>query len=104
MPLYSGASFTDEATSTVNGSSSTSSTISSDGSAPPATATAASDRGRNSTSTSGAVPRRVAVFVEPSPFTYVCGYKNRFTTMVRHLQESGCEVLLVTTGAAFAPF
>lgn len=44
------------------------------------------------------VPKRVAVFVEPSPFTYVCGYKNRFCTMIKFLVEAGCEVLVVTTG------
>ncbi|CAD7700871.1 unnamed protein product [Ostreobium quekettii] len=45
-----------------------------------------------------AAPKRVAVFVEPSPFTYVCGYKNRYCNMIRHLVEEGCEVLVVTTG------
>ena len=33
-----------------------------------------------------------------SPFTYVSGYKNRFTTMIKYLVEAGCEVLVVTTG------
>jgi sulfoquinovosyltransferase len=33
------------------------------------------------------VPKRVALFVEPSPFTYVCGYKNRFQTLIRYLKE-----------------
>jgi len=50
-----------------------------------------------------APPRRVAVFVEPSPFTYVSGYKNRFCTMIRHLREAGCEVLVITTGAPPPP-
>ncbi|GFR39619.1 hypothetical protein Agub_g83 [Astrephomene gubernaculifera] len=46
-------------------------------------------------------PRRVCIFVEPSPFTYVSGYKNRFTTMIRFLVEAGCEVLVVTTGKGY---
>lgn len=36
--------------------------------------------------------------VEPTPFTYVSGYKNRFQTMIRHLVEAGDEVLVITTG------
>lgn len=43
-------------------------------------------------------PRRIAIFVEPSPFTYVCGYANRFTNTIRCLMEQGCEVLVITTG------
>ncbi|KXZ55233.1 hypothetical protein GPECTOR_3g374 [Gonium pectorale] len=46
-------------------------------------------------------PRRVCIFVEPSPFTYVSGYKNRFTTMIKYLVEAGCEVLVVTTGRGY---
>lgn len=44
-------------------------------------------------------PKRICIFVEPSPFTYVSGYKNRFTSMIKYLVEAGCEVLVVTTGA-----
>jgi len=44
------------------------------------------------------VPKRVAVFVEPSPFTYVCGYQNRFRNMIKYLRESDVEVLVVTPG------
>lgn len=43
-------------------------------------------------------PKRVAIFVEPSPFTYVCGYKNRYCNAIKYLVEAGCEVLVVTTG------
>lgn len=43
-------------------------------------------------------PKRITIFVEPSPFTYVSGYKNRFTTMIKYLVAAGCEVLVVTTG------
>lgn len=46
-----------------------------------------------------AVPgRRIAIFVEPSPFTYVCGYANRFTNTIRCLVDQGCQVLVITTG------
>jgi len=44
------------------------------------------------------VPKRVALFVEPSPFTYVCGYKNRFQTLIRYLKEQGTEVLVIAPG------
>ncbi|KAG2496158.1 hypothetical protein HYH03_005760 [Edaphochlamys debaryana] len=46
-------------------------------------------------------PKRIAIFVEPSPFTYISGYKNRFRTMIKYLVEAGCEVLVVTTGKGF---
>lgn len=46
-------------------------------------------------------PKRICIFVEPSPFTYVSGYKNRFTTMIKYLVAAGCEVLVVTTGVCF---
>eukprot|EP00271_Cylindrocystis_brebissonii_P004128 TRINITY_DN1560_c0_g1_i1.p1 TRINITY_DN1560_c0_g1~~TRINITY_DN1560_c0_g1_i1.p1 ORF type:complete len:544 (+),score=87.47 TRINITY_DN1560_c0_g1_i1:185-1816(+) len=42
-------------------------------------------------------PRRIALFVEPSPFAYVCGYKNRFQNFIRYLREMGDEVLIITT-------
>jgi len=42
-------------------------------------------------------PRRIALFVEPSPFAYVCGYKNRYQNFIRYLRELGDEVLVVTT-------
>ncbi|GJP55126.1 hypothetical protein CLOM_g14113 [Closterium sp. NIES-68] len=41
--------------------------------------------------------RRIVLFVEPSPFAYVCGYKNRFQNFIRYLREHGDEVLVVTT-------
>lgn len=43
-------------------------------------------------------PLRVAIFVEPSPFTYVSGYRNRYTNAIAHLKRLGCEVLVVTPG------
>ncbi|RAL50566.1 hypothetical protein DM860_014508 [Cuscuta australis] len=42
-------------------------------------------------------PRRVALFVEPSPFAYVSGYKNRFQNFIKYLREMGDEVMVVTT-------
>ncbi|EPS61329.1 hypothetical protein M569_13468, partial [Genlisea aurea] len=40
---------------------------------------------------------RIALFVEPSPFAYVSGYKNRFQNFIRYLREMGDEVMAVTT-------
>lgn len=42
-------------------------------------------------------PRRIALFVEPSPFAYVSGYKNRFQNFIKYLREMGDEVIVVTT-------
>lgn len=46
----------------------------------------------------GRRPQRVCIMVEPSPFTYVCGYVNRYKNMIRFLTEAGVEVLVVTPG------
>ena len=35
--------------------------------------------------------------VEPSPFTYVSGYANRFQEMIRFLDVTGDEVEVITT-------
>ncbi|XP_074571046.1 sulfoquinovosyl transferase SQD2-like isoform X3 [Curcuma longa] len=43
-----------------------------------------------------AKPRRIALFVEPSPFNYISGYKNRFQNFIRNLREMGDEVIVVT--------
>ncbi|XP_022950331.1 sulfoquinovosyl transferase SQD2-like isoform X1 [Cucurbita moschata] len=43
------------------------------------------------------IPRRIALFIEPSPFAYVSGYKNRFQNFIRYLREMGDEVMVVTT-------
>jgi hypothetical protein len=32
-------------------------------------------------------PLRLSVLVEPSPFTYVCGYSNRYQALFRYLQQ-----------------
>ncbi|EEE66415.1 hypothetical protein OsJ_22761 [Oryza sativa Japonica Group] len=42
-------------------------------------------------------PRRIALFVEPSPFAYVSGYKNRFLNFIKYLREMGDEVIVITT-------
>lgn len=44
------------------------------------------------------VPRRVCIMVEPSPFTYVCGYMNRYRNTIKYLTELGCEVLIISPG------
>ena len=44
------------------------------------------------------VPKRVCIMVEPSPFTYVCGYMNRYRNTIKYLTELGCEVLVVSPG------
>ena len=37
-------------------------------------------------------PRRVALLVEPTPFTHISGYSNRFKEMLRFLVAAGDEV------------
>ncbi|KAG6433792.1 hypothetical protein SASPL_105409 [Salvia splendens] len=44
-----------------------------------------------------AKPLRIALFVEPSPFAYISGYKNRFQNFIKYLREMGDEVMVVTT-------
>lgn len=34
-------------------------------------------------------PRKIALFIEPTPFTYVCGYSNRFKELLRFLSKAG---------------
>lgn len=41
-------------------------------------------------------PRRVAILVEPSPFSHVSGYQNRFQNLIRGLRDHGDSVLVVT--------
>lgn len=43
------------------------------------------------------VKRRVVLFIEPSPFAYVCGYMTRFQNYIRSLRDMNDEVLVVTT-------
>jgi len=42
-------------------------------------------------------PLKIALFIEPSPFTHVSGYSNRFSELLRYLQKAGDEVEIVTT-------
>ena len=41
-------------------------------------------------------PLRVGLLVEPTPFTHVSGYANRFNEMLKNLRKSGDEVEVVT--------
>ncbi|KIZ01145.1 hypothetical protein MNEG_6812, partial [Monoraphidium neglectum] len=40
--------------------------------------------------------RKVAIFVEPSPFSHISGMKNRFESLIKGLREAGDEVMVVT--------
>lgn len=40
--------------------------------------------------------RRVAIFVEPSPFTHVSGMRNRFQCLIKGLRDLGDDVTVVT--------
>lgn len=42
-------------------------------------------------------PRRIALMVEPTPFTHVSGYANRFNEMLRYLSKAGDKVDVLTT-------
>ena len=39
---------------------------------------------------------KVAIFVEPSPFSHVSGMKNRFESLIRGLTQAGDEVMVFT--------
>jgi sulfoquinovosyltransferase len=41
------------------------------------------------------VPKRIGLMVEPTPFTHVSGYSNRFNEMLKHLQSTGDVVEIV---------
>ena len=40
--------------------------------------------------------RKIAIFVEPSPFSHVSGMKIRFSNLIKGLREIGDEVTVVT--------
>ena len=44
-------------------------------------------------------PRQICLMVEPTPFTHVSGYSNRFTEMLRYLSKAGDKVDIVTVDA-----
>uniref|UniRef100_A0A0D9WUH0 Glycosyltransferase subfamily 4-like N-terminal domain-containing protein n=1 Tax=Leersia perrieri TaxID=77586 RepID=A0A0D9WUH0_9ORYZ len=66
---------------------------------PAASSDPAEDTGPDAASSSSldSRPRRIALFVEPSPFAYVSGYKNRFQNFIKYLREMGDEVIVITT-------
>ena len=41
-------------------------------------------------------PRKVALMVEPTPFTHVSGYANRFNEMLRYMSKAGDNVRVLT--------
>eukprot|EP00878_Enallax_costatus_P040434 GHUV01046669.1.p1 GENE.GHUV01046669.1~~GHUV01046669.1.p1 ORF type:complete len:144 (-),score=18.06 GHUV01046669.1:52-483(-) len=41
-------------------------------------------------------PHKVAIFVEPSPFSHISGMKNRFESLIKTLREAGDDVMVVT--------
>jgi hypothetical protein len=43
---------------------------------------------------------KVAIFVEPSPFSHVSGMKNRFLCLINGLRDQGDDVLVVTPDGA----
>ena len=41
-------------------------------------------------------PRRVLLIVEPTPFTYISGYANRFQEMLKFMKKAGDQVHIIT--------
>ena len=41
-------------------------------------------------------PRKICLMVEPTPFTHVSGYSNRFKEMLKFLRKAGDEVEILT--------
>lgn len=46
--------------------------------------------------TSPILPLKIMYLVEPSPFTYISGYANRYQETLRYLQQSGNQVEIIT--------
>eukprot|EP00592_Proboscia_alata_P007103 CAMPEP_0194356834 /NCGR_PEP_ID=MMETSP0174-20130528/4401_1 /TAXON_ID=216777 /ORGANISM="Proboscia alata, Strain PI-D3" /LENGTH=483 /DNA_ID=CAMNT_0039126593 /DNA_START=161 /DNA_END=1612 /DNA_ORIENTATION=- len=42
-------------------------------------------------------PRKICLMIEPTPFTHVSGYSNRFNELLRYLSKAGDNVEVVTT-------
>jgi len=40
-------------------------------------------------------PVRIALFVEPTPFTHISGYSTRFKNLIRQLKAGGDEILVI---------
>lgn len=41
-------------------------------------------------------PSKVAIFVEPSPFSHISGMKNRFESLIKNLKDQGDDVMVFT--------
>ena len=41
-------------------------------------------------------PHKIAIFVEPSPFSHVSGMKIRFSNLIKGLREIGDDVTVIT--------
>lgn len=50
-----------------------------------------------------APPRNICLMVEPTPFTHVSGYSNRFNEMLRYLKKAGDHVDILTVDAQTKP-
>ena len=48
-------------------------------------------------------PRRICLMVEPTPFTHVSGYANRFKEMLKFLSKAGDQVDILTVDAKTPP-
>jgi hypothetical protein len=48
-------------------------------------------------------PRRICLMVEPTPFTHVSGYANRFKEMLKFLQKAGDTVSILTVDSKTPP-
>jgi sulfoquinovosyltransferase len=48
-------------------------------------------------------PRRVCLMVEPTPFTHVSGYANRFQEMLKFLSKAGDKVDILTVDSKTQP-
>jgi hypothetical protein len=48
-------------------------------------------------------PRKVCLMVEPTPFSYVSGYSNRFKEMLKNLRGAGDNVTILTTDSRTIP-
>lgn len=48
-------------------------------------------------------PRKIALMVEPTPFTHVSGYANRFNEMLRYMSKAGDNVRVLTVDGKTDP-
>jgi sulfoquinovosyltransferase len=62
---------------------------------PPTTTTPATTSNRVPTLKS-CPPKRIGLLIEPTPFTHVSGYSNRFNEMLKYLSKAGDDVEIVT--------